>query len=416
MIYRHQPIFFNDLSKSGIGTSTVKAAFLSLFERRTWEKDSLNGLRALSMIAIFIFHLSDPIRSQLPKENEILNTFIGNLTSSVDLFFILSGFLIYGVLYKGWEKTGTLSFKEFYINRSLRIFPAYYFFVFLTLIVNKLQIKMMQSSTDSKIQSFLPSFIEGVDRWIYDALYISNYNTSASFHTWSLSLEEQFYLIFPLICYFILFKLSKNRRLIFLIGLYCTAAIIRYFVYQSHIGVQPYTTFDSLFHRPAHTRFDSIVAGILAYELFKNWNVVPEISSKLREWYFLIPGLAFLGIVSFVPYNFSMYYTVFRFNFSNLGYAMVMIASLHRFSYIGKILSLRIFTPLARISYGTYLWHIVAIFGASAQLKVNVGAISWFEFCKTFAIGFSYALLFALLSYFLVEYPFLSLKNRLRRD
>lgn len=394
----------------------MKAAFLSLFEKRIWEKDSLNGLRAISMMAIFIFHLSDPIRHQLPQDTAVLNTFISNLTSSVDLFFILSGFLIYGVLYRTWEKTGTLSFKDFYINRSLRIFPAYYFFVFIALFVNKLQVKMMAASTDPKIQALLPSYSASVDRWIYDALYVSNYVTSSHFHTWSLSLEEQFYLVFPLICYFILFKLAKKHRIVFLVSLYGSAAVIRYFVYQAHVGDQPYGVFDLLFHRPAHTRFDSIVAGILCFELYKNWNLVPKEHAKIREWYFLIPGLLFLAIASFVPYRFSVYYTVFRFNFSNLGYALVMIASIHNLSYIGKFLSLRIFAPLARMSYGTYLWHIVAIFIASTQLKVNVDSISWLQFCKALGIGFSYALLFAFVSYMLIEYPFLSLKNRLKKD
>ncbi|TGK32666.1 acyltransferase [Leptospira gomenensis] len=395
----------------------MKAAFLSIFEKRTWEKDSLNGLRAISMICIFVFHLSDPIRYQLPQEEATLNIFISNLTSSVDLFFILSGFLIYGVLYRGWEKTGTLSFKEFYLNRSLRIFPAYYFFVFLTLGVNKLYLKLAQASPDPNIQALIPSYKQTIDRWIYDALYISNYKTSSHFHTWSLSLEEQFYLVFPLICYFILFKLSKKPRLIFLTALYSSAALIRYFVYQSNAGDQPYHTFDLLFHRPAHTRFDSIVAGILTFELYKNWNLIPEKHDRIRELFFLIPGIVFLTIASFVPYSFSVYYTVFRFNFSNLGYAMILTASIHNLSWIGKFLSLRIFTPLARISYGTYLWHIVAIFVVSTQLGLSPDrAVSWGAFGKALVFGFFYALLFAFFSYMVVEYPFLNWKNRLKKD
>ncbi|RHX95213.1 hypothetical protein DLM76_07830 [Leptospira yasudae] len=409
-------MFFYEISPE-IGIFRVmKAAFLSLFEKRTWEKDSLNGLRAISMMAIFIFHLSDPIRDQLPQDTAILNTFISNLTSSVDLFFILSGFLIYGVLYRTWEKTGTLSFKEFYINRSLRIFPAYYSFIFITLLVNKLQLKMMAASSDPKIQALLPSYSESVSRWIYDALYVSNYVTSSHFHTWSLSLEEQFYLIFPFICYFILFKLSTKPRIVFLVLLYFSAALIRSLVHQANSGDQPYQVFDLLFHRPAHTRFDSIVAGIMAFELYKNWNIIPKEHDRIREWYFLLPGLLFLSIASFVPYKFSVYYNVFRFNFSNLGYAMVMLASIHNVSFIGKFLGLRIFTPLARISYGTYLWHIVAIFIAGTQLRINVHSISWLEFCKALVIGFSYALIFAFVSYMLIEYPFLSLKNRLKKD
>ncbi|TGK15447.1 acyltransferase family protein [Leptospira stimsonii] len=394
----------------------MKAAFLSLFEKRLWEKESLNGLRAISMMAIFIFHLFDPIRHQLPQNTVILNTFLSNLTSSVDLFFILSGFLIYGVLYRTWEKTGTLSFKDFYINRSLRIFPAYYFFVMITLFVNKLQVKIMMGSLDPKIQALLPSYAASVDRWIYDALYVSNYVTSSHFHTWSLSLEEQFYLVFPFICYFILFKLTKKSRLVFLVSLYSSVALIRFFVFRTHIGDQQYEVFDSLFHRPAHTRFDSIVAGILTFELYKNWNLIPKEHDRIREWYFLVPGLLLLTVVSFIPYHFSIYYTVFRFNLSNLGYSLLMIASLHNLSYIGKVLSLRIFAPLARMSYGTYLWHIVAIFITSTQLRVNVESVTWLQLCKALGIGFSYALLFAFISYLLIEYPFLSLKNKLKKD
>ncbi|PJZ56802.1 acyltransferase family protein [Leptospira barantonii] len=394
----------------------MKSAFISLFEKRPFEKDSLNGLRAISMLIIFIFHFYDGLMTKVPQDFQALHIFLSNLTSAVDLFFVLSGFLIYGVLYRHWEKTKTVDFKDFYIGRSLRIFPAYYALVFITLWIAKMQLKAMSLSTDPAVQASMPLFAQAIDRWIFDALYVSNYVESLHFHTWSLSLEEQFYLVFPLICYLILFRLQKNSRLIFIVALYCSAAVIRYFIYAHNAGDHPYKIFDTLFHRPAHTRFDSIVVGILAFELYKNWNLVPQNHNRTREYFFLIPGLICLGIASFVPYHFSVYYTVFRFNFSNMGYALVMLASIHNFSWIGKFLSLRIFAPLARVSYGMYLWHLVAIFFASIPLKTRTDVVSWGEFTKMLSIGFVYATIFALLSYFLVEYPFLSLKNRLRRD
>ncbi len=394
----------------------MKAAFLSLFEKRIWEKDSLNGLRAISMLIIFIFHFYDGLNAHLPSDSKVIHTFFSNLTSSVDLFFVLSGFLIYGVLYRNWEKTGSVNFKEFYISRSLRIFPAYYALVFITLLIAKMQYKAMSQSTDPAVIESLPLFAEAIDRWIYDALYLSNYIKSLHFHTWSLSLEEQFYLVFPLICYLILFRLSKKPRLTFIAALYLSAPLIRFFVYYFNAGEQPYQVFDSLFHRPAHTRYDSIVIGILAFELYKNWNIIPQNPNRTRELSLLFLGIFCLSVTSFVPYSFSVYYTVFRFNFSNIGYILVMLASIHPLSWVGKFLGARVFAPFARVSYGMYLWHMVAIFFASVKLKVRTDTISWVEFSTALGTGLVYAILFALLSYFLVEYPFLSLKNKLRKE
>src|SRR5436305_4475384 len=136
---------------------------------------SLDGLRAVSILLVIIGHFSFSIAQRNPVAH------VGNL--GVKTFFIISGFLITTLLMKEKEKTGRVSLKHFYIRRSLRILPLSYFYI---LVVAALA--MMGVVIETRREFFFATF--------YLMSYKMDPHNSLA-HLWSLSVEEQFYLLWP---------------------------------------------------------------------------------------------------------------------------------------------------------------------------------------------------------------------------
>ncbi|MEP6903041.1 MAG: acyltransferase [Actinomycetota bacterium] len=104
---------------------------------------SLDGLRALAILLVVVSHLLSNFTSQLP--------YLGNL--GVKVFFVISGFLITSILVAEFEKTDTINLKKFYFRRTLRIFPAYYFYIFIILLgkilsIYKLKVVLIRPAND----------------------------------------------------------------------------------------------------------------------------------------------------------------------------------------------------------------------------------------------------------------------------
>ena len=152
----------------------------------------LDGLRAISIGLVVVSHFIGTLGLQI-------NTTVGNL--GVRVFFVISGFLITSILAAEFEKTSDLNLKKFYFRRTLRIFPAYYFYIAVIFLFTVL------GFYDIPMSAFLAPLT-----------YTSNYlfpNVWELGHTWSLSVEEQFYLLFPGI--FLIFGLSKSKKLLLFI-------------------------------------------------------------------------------------------------------------------------------------------------------------------------------------------------------
>ena len=110
----------------------------------------------------------------------------------VDLFFVLSGFLVSGLLYKEIKNYNTLSYRNFFLRRGLKIYPAFYFLIAITL--------------------FLYNFDITTGALISELLFVQNYFSSLWAHTWSLAVEEHFYLTLPLIVIYTLVKSGVNLQ------------------------------------------------------------------------------------------------------------------------------------------------------------------------------------------------------------
>src|SRR6266478_4266045 len=113
----------------------------------------------------------------------------------VDLFFVLSGFLISGLLFSEFKKRGSVDFKRFFIRRGLKIYPAFYVFLFLTTIVSYYVLRAGSPPA----------------RYLHEVLFVQNYEHGTWDHTWTLAVEEHFYIFLPLFL-LVLIRFSSNRQ------------------------------------------------------------------------------------------------------------------------------------------------------------------------------------------------------------
>jgi peptidoglycan/LPS O-acetylase OafA/YrhL len=173
---------------------------------------AFDGLRAVAIIGVLLFHLGG-------------TTFSVGWTGVI-LFFVLSGYLITGILLDAKGSGGY--FRNFYIRRALRIFPAYYLVLLLT------------AATIYIVAPTSPVFGPGAFEWNYFIFYVQNYWLGIQAyqtplagilgHTWTLAIEEQFYLIWPAIVYF----LGRRALVVFCIALLVLSPIVRVWILQSN--------------------------------------------------------------------------------------------------------------------------------------------------------------------------------------
>ena len=186
----------------------------------------------------------------------------------MDLFFILSGFLIGSILLRSVETSGFINVRRFWLRRAFRTFPAYY--VVLTLLAVLFGMNAAQ-------RHHLP----------LEYAYLSNYapvhrDDLVMLWGWSLSLEEQFYLSVPLL-FFGLSRLRSDREPLTLLGTFwASALVIRLVLYFRHPEWSPQDLYDNLYFR-THTRFDTLVCGIVLAYVQRRWNA-PIARWLLRPW------------------------------------------------------------------------------------------------------------------------------------
>ncbi|HEX7604589.1 MAG TPA: acyltransferase, partial [Polyangiaceae bacterium] len=210
---------------------------------------ALHGLRVLAILTVVQFHVTWIFAGEqgIPINQWFFDHSI-SIFFGMDLFFLLSGFLIGSILLRALEAHGTQNLRRFYVRRILRTFPSYY--VVLTVLALATTLTRAQ-------RAHLP--------WEY--LYGTNFLSMARpevimFWGWSLALEEQFYLTVPLL-FFVLHRLRSDRARIGLLGvLFCFALVIRLTIFLRHAPWSDFDLYGALYFR-TYTRFDTLIAGIL---------------------------------------------------------------------------------------------------------------------------------------------------------
>jgi peptidoglycan/LPS O-acetylase OafA/YrhL len=147
---------------------------------------SLDGLRALSIFVVIIAHCNWYLPAAI-QDSLAFRVVIGNGSLGVAIFFVISGYLITGLLLREFDKTGTVSLKRFYFRRTLRIFPPFYAFLAVVGLLWAMGVAMVGVD----LRSFLAAAT-------YTVAYYPGMKMGMIFHSWSLSIEAQFYLLWPL--------------------------------------------------------------------------------------------------------------------------------------------------------------------------------------------------------------------------
>ena len=332
----------------------VKDYCFGVFHTDAREIASLNGIRSLAIFMLFYVHLFRFLPN-VDKSLGWLRNFLDNGSQSIDMFFVLSGFLISGPLMRQLDRKGTLDLKNFYIKRSLRIFPPYFIFCAIQYFI------FIPSAA-----KWNPAYGENSWRIIFDLLYVSNYWHGTIFHGWSLSLEEQFYLLFPFLLLLVFPRLGKKGRLGFLIAftaipLIFRAAYLFLVILPAPIGEQ-INIYNKGIYYPFHGHYDSIFIGIIlafVYDNYRDW--MNRLFENQVLFHFVQTG-AWLGIIaySFLIFEFdtSVASMVIRFPLFSTLWSLVMITSMKEGTIINRLLSFKIYSPIAKLSYCAYLIHI----------------------------------------------------------
>lgn len=349
---------------------------MSILQRKT----ELDGLRSLAVIPVVVAHAWSEI---LPGGHR-----------GVDIFFVLSGYLIAGLIMKE-ASSGSFSFSDFYRRRTLRLMPAFFVVLIVTILVSWLVHTPSETEITLKtalFASFSASnlFLPGTGGY-----FSANAEMNPLLHTWSLAVEEQFYLFFPVALIIILTCAPRALLLIFSLGVLSS-------LFYSH-GLN--TSNSSWAHYSTLGRIWELLAGaLLATALAK-----PAEALKARLSDTILNVAAWASLVSiFLNYTFVANEKELAAQVGISLATIVLIWSIvDRDGSLSRILRLRIFVWLGVLSYSLYLWHQPIM--ATARIFVEGGTLSFLLFTSAFSI------LMAWLTHRYVERPARSIDWPLRR-
>lgn len=352
-------------------------------------RPALDGLRGLAVAMVMLLHFNI--------------SWAGGGWVGVDIFFVLSGFLITTLLLQEWDRGGAISLRKFYVRRVLRLLPAVLLLVaFCWWYAHHYATHSQRLLTHQGIRSVL--------------LYYANWriiHTGARaddllLHTWSLSVEEQFYFLWPAALW-VLLRLGLRRRTIAVLAL---AAIFASAGARALLWKGP----ESVLHLLMRllTRADTLLAGCLA-ALLVSWRGLPQ-SRGSRVLLHASAGaaLVYLGWALVQARQMSVFWYFGGYTVTATAVAVLLVALLaappRPLAWVFESAPL---VWLGRISYGLYLWHfpVWALHGhyiVWLDRRLGVRLPEW-----TFApLAFAVTLAPTLASYYLVERPCLRLKHR----
>ncbi len=351
----------------------------------------LEGLRGVAVFLVLVSHFV--LIKKFPQYNFLFFGFIG-----VNLFFVLSGFLITEILLRDIEKKkrpGEI-LKSFYIKRTLRIFPIYYLSILIIALFN------VNGGRDNASWAFFYA-LNIKDIWFGSVNEIMT-------HLWSLCVEEQFYLIWPLM----IILISAFIRKYFIVAVILVSILLRSTTSFFHT-----TNSETFNHSSMFTCMDALGTGALIAYL-KTYSPEKLQTILRRIWIPVLVTILFFLLNYLISHHTIFIQTFNRSMVALLGFFLVGWGALNIQTWWAKVANNRVVRYLGKISYGIYLYHwfLYVIFEKSFSLwfKGLMKGRSDLLYYNAWAVSFVFFTLFtiavATVSYYSIEQPLLKVKNR----
>jgi peptidoglycan/LPS O-acetylase OafA/YrhL len=394
---------------NGNGYTCVMAKVEKGSQNRMPELDGIRGLAILAVLCSHLAGLSGILNEHTPTfiEKLLVHIAVPMGNGGVDLFFVLSGFLITGILLR--TKSAKNYFYSFYGRRVLRIFPIYYLVLTLCVVIGHFSFVIASELPPGT--AWKVSYFFYLQNW---PVFWHGHKTMTGLWGayWSLAVEEQFYFVWPLVI--LLFSEKVVLKLCY-IALPC-ALLLRIFLYFSYFDHQ----FGLMQFTPS--RVDGLLMGaICSIYMFSHKRPVPmgwiiacgTLGSCIMLYIFVFHWQEVTGADKW-------YGTVGVTGVALLSTALVAVSQ-HKISFLQRLLSLRWLQLSGKYSYGAYVYHLILILGlrhyviARLALKPGLGIpFGILAKCLAALIEIICVFLLAKASYDLFETPFLRLKSRFK--
>lgn len=288
----------------------------------------IDGLRALAVLPVVMFHAGNQM---------FAGGFVG-----VDVFFVISGFLITSILIERMQE-GTFSIVDFYERRARRILPALFLVITATILASWFVLMPKDMMNFSKSLISVPLFVSNILFYTESGYFDTAGELKPLLHTWSLAVEEQFYLFFPLLLWGV-WRFGQRATIGVLILIAGASLAVAQWGAQTHAA--------ATFFLP-HTRLWELIIGA-----FVAFYIAGRKESDAPKWWANLQSATGFALILCAIFWFdkntpfpSMYALL-----PTLGAAMIILGA-RPDTYVGRLLGSQPFVSVGLISYSVYLWH-----------------------------------------------------------
>lgn len=369
---------------------------------------NLEGLRFFAFFVVFINHATGSLSYYNSSKTYVFicSHFFKNGDLGVSFFFVLSGFLITYLLLKEKEISGKVNIRNFYLRRVLRIWPLYFLIVATCILVLPM------------FGNYLPKFfpldvsINDINKWLYltftgnfDYIY-NGINNVLIGVLWSVSVEEQFYLFWPLIVAFIPTKHLLKAFILIILG----SIAFRFFYAHGNAMIIKYHSLSSI--------SDLASGAVIAYLAYKK-SVIAWIQ-KIPKYIIVLPYLLLFVLVPLRFYvwkfgaNYNLVSSFLPVLFSSIFAFIIMEQNYANHSFY-KIKNWKLISSFGKYTYGMYCYHMIVFFAILVLfhfMGININGMSVYAFMFVLVLSFVSIALISELSYHYYESIFLRLKDR----
>ena len=411
-----------------------KQHFHDIFYRPHNRFAAIDGLRAFAIIWVIAFHCLFGVSKLLNQEQ--LQLFLNHYPlllngfwqgdKGVDMFFVVSGYLIGIIVFSELQKTNAIDYTHFYLRRLYRILPVFWFALLIYFFTD------VEKHSRELISNLL--FINNFFPYQDDIIPVG----------WSLVIEMQFYLLAPLLLYWIY---HKNKVVTSLIALFLLTTLARYLILSKNIHLVDIPFYQYLFgtadgrdlwnaiYVNLYTRAEPIICGLFLAWIYryKKEQAQAWLQQKARHsGLILISGIVLMSVVTFIPLqnpqsffyqgNFSQYYfwfLVLHHTLFSIGFTLIVFQLLfgqQHFNGLKKFLSLKIWYPVSQMVFPIYLFHFpfvliaaIIVFGTTNPDMVTM--VSLWQVLAMMLLTLILTMLFVIPVHVFIEKPFMVIRK-----